>query len=267
MKIAVFSDLHNEFSVAEVSAGAADVVVLAGDIDIGVKGVEWAKRAFDKPVIYVPGNHEYYKGAIPRVTQKMRDCASGSNVIFLDNDVAIVDGVRFVGFTLWASMDLFGKESVRACANEAHGLMNDYRKIRVSPSFKKLSPYDTMKFHGDSMMFLRRVLADEFHGKTIVVSHHAPAALSLAEEFSKNILSGAYATNILRDDNPLDVDVWIHGHTHKCLDYVVGGTRVVSNQRGYHPDELVDGFDPAFCLDVGASMDHSSALSDEVAPP
>ncbi len=38
-----------------------------------------------------------------------------------------------------------------------------------------------------------------------------------------------------------DVDLWLHGHTHHNVDYRVGDTRVVSNQRGY-PDQPVPGF-------------------------
>jgi len=33
------------------------------------------------------------------------------------------------------------------------------------------------------------------------------------------------------------------------VDYETGGTRIVSNQRGY-PDEGVAGFDPRFIIDV-----------------
>jgi hypothetical protein len=29
------------------------------------------------------------------------------------------------------------------------------------------------------------------------------------------------------------VQLWIHGHTHSSFDYVVAGTRVVCNPRGY----------------------------------
>jgi hypothetical protein len=36
-------------------------VILADDIHIGQKGIDWAKANFqDKPLIYVFGNHEYY---------------------------------------------------------------------------------------------------------------------------------------------------------------------------------------------------------------
>lgn len=43
--------------------------------------------------------------------------------------------------------------------------------------------------------------------------------------------------------------LWIHGHTHHCVHYHLGGTRVLSNQRGY-PDEGVRGFDPELVIDL-----------------
>jgi len=42
--------------------GDVDGVVLCGDTDLGTKGAAWALRTFKKiPVLYVAGNHEYYK--------------------------------------------------------------------------------------------------------------------------------------------------------------------------------------------------------------
>ena len=60
VKIRVLSDLHREFLPPPLAPRRqADVVVLAGDIDLGTKGVEWALGVFSNvPVIYVVGNHE-----------------------------------------------------------------------------------------------------------------------------------------------------------------------------------------------------------------
>ena len=75
MKIHVLSDLHLEFQGFSPTSHDADVVVLAGDIDLLARGVEWANKTFDCPVIYVAGNHEYYKGHLDRTLQKMREKA------------------------------------------------------------------------------------------------------------------------------------------------------------------------------------------------
>ena len=45
MRIRVPSDLHREFGPVKRPEVAADVVVLAGDIDCGTTGVAWATVA------------------------------------------------------------------------------------------------------------------------------------------------------------------------------------------------------------------------------
>ena len=62
MRIHLLSDLHNEFSSFVPVLLDCDLVILAGDIDLKSRGVEWAKKTFSVPVLYVPGNHEFYGG-------------------------------------------------------------------------------------------------------------------------------------------------------------------------------------------------------------
>jgi len=62
MKLHILNDLHIEFEDFAPADIDADVVVLAGDIGVGTEGLRWADDRFpDKPVIYVPGNHEFYR--------------------------------------------------------------------------------------------------------------------------------------------------------------------------------------------------------------
>ena len=51
MRIHPLSDLHNEFAPFTAEVRDADIVILAGDIDLGVRGIEWARQAFDCPVL------------------------------------------------------------------------------------------------------------------------------------------------------------------------------------------------------------------------
>jgi len=62
MRVHIVSDLHREFGYNDINLKLADVLVLAGDTDLGVKGISWLKSlSLDIPIIYVLGNHEYYK--------------------------------------------------------------------------------------------------------------------------------------------------------------------------------------------------------------
>lgn len=90
MKIHILSDIHLEFGkwrrTEDANAIDADVTVLAGDIGLGLSGLDWA-LTFRRPVIYVLGSHEFY-GQRPMQTlwRKARAKVQGTPVHLLDND-------------------------------------------------------------------------------------------------------------------------------------------------------------------------------------
>ena len=133
MRIRVLSDLHLEFQGWMPPAATADVVVLAGDVHVGADGLDWAQRQFaGAPVVYVPGNHEYYGSDLSEMLTELRVAARGRGIHLLDGDEIIIDGVRFLGATLWTDFELYGPEPhevARAMAAAQQG-MRDYRVIR-----------------------------------------------------------------------------------------------------------------------------------------
>lgn len=92
MRIHLLSDLHNEYDTYRPPAVDADIVILVGDIDVKARGVEWAKKAFLCPVLYVLGNHEYYSGHMPGTLEKMRSACLDSHVQVLERDAVIISG-------------------------------------------------------------------------------------------------------------------------------------------------------------------------------
>lgn len=86
-RLRIFSDLHLEFFAWTPPPAAADVVVLAGDISVGVHGLQWARRQFpDTPVVYVPGNHEFYGARLPDAIEDLRVQARRLDINLLDSD-------------------------------------------------------------------------------------------------------------------------------------------------------------------------------------
>ena len=54
MKIQIISDLHQEFGLSEQSFDNAGIVILAGDVNLGTKGIDWIKEKIpNKTIIYV----------------------------------------------------------------------------------------------------------------------------------------------------------------------------------------------------------------------
>src|SRR4051812_19806534 len=107
MRIRVVSDLHQEFGLTDIAFDNADIVVLAGDINLGTKGIEWIKSTItDIPVIYVLGNHEYYKGSSPKTLNSIMALAADSNIHVLENKSVTIGDITFHGATLWTDFAL-----------------------------------------------------------------------------------------------------------------------------------------------------------------
>ncbi|MGG7437103.1 metallophosphoesterase [Chryseobacterium arthrosphaerae] len=248
MKIQIISDLHREFGSTELCFDNADIVVLAGDVNLGTKGIDWIKSAIpDKPVLYVLGNHEYYKGSYPKTLNKIKENARGSNVFVLENSFADIDGIRFHGATLWTDFSIFGNPVQYGMLCQPK--MNDYKMIRRDPSYSKLRTMDTFKIHQFSRQWLKESLENSGALKNIVVTHHAPSIKSVPELYKEDPLTAAYASDleeIITEYQPL---YWIHGHIHTPCRYTIGETEVICNPHGYI-DEKYNGYEKELIVEV-----------------
>jgi len=85
MKLHILSDLHLEFAEFDLPKTDADVTIISGDLHVGERGLGWAlENIRNQEVIYVIGNHEYYRGAIPKLTDKLRMNSEGTNIHILE---------------------------------------------------------------------------------------------------------------------------------------------------------------------------------------
>lgn len=231
MKLHILRDVHNEFSVLEPPETNADVVILAGDIDVNLRALPWAKR-FGKPVIYLLGNHEFYGQHFERIIEETRAQTEDTQIHFLDNDELVIEGVRFLGGTLWTDFQVFGQARSIVVMMTCQQMINDFKQITIGPEKRRLRPEDTVEMYEATVSFLKSKLMEPFDGKTVVITHHAPSLESVAERFKHDILTPGFASNLTHLMGP-EIDLWIHGHVHNSSDYVCNGTRVVCNPRGY----------------------------------
>ena len=249
-KLSILSDLHLEFGVADLAQTDAEVVVLAGDVAPGLQGLQAALTRFDgRPVIYVAGNHEYYHQSVPELTDRLRSESEGSHVSFLENREVVARGIRFLGCTLWTDFDLFGPQLREISLMMAGEIMNDYRVIRSSVEPRNFRPADSRLLHLESRAWLEQALQRPFDGPTVVVTHHAPSIRSIRWYDQDDPVVAAYASNLETLMDGAKIALWIHGHTHHSVDYLVNGTRVLSNQRGY-PDQRHTGFQPSLTVEL-----------------
>lgn len=283
MKLHILSDLHNEFAPHQpdpTAAAAADVIVLAGDIDLGTKGLTWAREAFpNHEIVYVAGNHEFYQHHWNQLLVDLRRKAETLGIHFLEDQAATIGGVRFLGTTLWTDYDYFGRNKRQACMREAEEKLNDFRLIKaptIQPErvaailgtadgkkgpvrwSRKLAAVHTLERHQKSMEWLQVELLKDDPAKTVVVTHHFPHRNSCAPRWTNGPLTAIFGSNV-PNEVLLGASLWIHGHTHDSCHYRIGDSmrsvRVVCNPRGYPvarlQDEFENGsFDPSLLVKI-----------------
>jgi Icc-related predicted phosphoesterase len=265
MKIQIMSDLHLEFGDMKIENHGADVLILSGDIIV--------KSHFDKTpvfrdfldrcsksfknVVYVAGNHEFYGSMISETQQFLRSlCGEYSNIHFLDNAMLEIDGIVFVGSTLWTDCnreDPLTMNMIMSRMNDYQIIRNDLSAVdRTTGRYKLLHPFDTVEFHKKTLAYFQEVLEANMTKKCVVVGHHAPSTASIHPKYSSDFhLNGAYSSNL--SDFVLDrpqIKLWTHGHTHSSFDYMIGPTRVVCNPRGYAGYEVNPQFDMGKIVEV-----------------
>lgn len=262
MKLHILSDLHNEFSeyrIDNTTASEADVIILAGDVGSGMNAAHYAgmqAQLHGKPVIFILGNHEFYRFEINSLRKMMRKWTTpyeSADVVpthFLDDSEVIINGVRFLGCTLWTDFELFGEELKQECMWEGEQRLNDFRLIDFGEW--KFIAADSLNLHKKSLSWLaNKLLNEKFDGKTVVITHHLPSMLSVADRYKEDHLSACFASNL--DYLFGTCDLWIHGHTHVSFDYTVNETRVICNPRGYSRYEKVNEnghFDPKLLVEI-----------------
>lgn len=250
MKIQLLSDLHLESdpTFRAQPAPGADLLVLAGDIgsyqpgskltepDFGLS--HYAPRhGWPTRVVYVPGNHEYDNVDFDETHDRLRELCHTLDIQWLERETCVIDGVRFVGTTLWTDFE---------------ALINDADPIGVALSkrakaFRAADFYlakAQMQRHGAPFMaeqmreqglacqqWLKAALQAPFDGPTVAITHFAPTLASADPRYGVTPGTAGFC-NALDALLPL-ADMWMHGHLHCAHDYMKDGCRVVANPLGY----------------------------------
>lgn len=236
MRIQIASDLHLEHlewrfpSFRGVEPTDADILVLAGDIANGIRALQLFGN-WPCPVIYVPGNHEYYGSSLAKVQAEFAEMAEYfPGISVLAPGVTHVGNVRFIGCTLWTDYCLFGEQYLELAMVACAASLPDHKVITVEGN-TPFSPTVARALHLQQREWLRRQLNEPFDGKTVVVTHHAPAPASLHPMFEKDLVSTAFISDLT--DLLGSAALHIHGHTHHSFDYDIRGTRIIANPMGY----------------------------------
>lgn len=221
----------------------ADIAVVVGDLSDHVDdNLEWCARNV-RPhmhVVYVPGNHDLYQRCINGCTDDIRKRAADLDVVYLDHDTAVIEGVRFTGGLLWSNYELWASddEDERALQVEqrlaAAVSKSDYERIYSDKSAgRRMTPWESRARHMETIDYIRGVLDTPFHGETVVLTHFPPHPGSLQDAYAGDPEQPRYLSDhssLIESRQPA---AWLHGHTHQAVNYRVGRTILANNPRGY----------------------------------
>jgi predicted phosphodiesterase len=280
MNIQLLSDLHleNNPGFVPTPAPGADVLVLAGDIgsyqnnsalsaagdtDFGL-GRFSPQNGWPTPVLFVPGNHEYDGLDFDAAHQRLQETCARLGITWLEREVLVLSGVRFVGTTLWTDFDALGPlagkplpdpTSPKFPAHFKHPNSQYTRQLKARDKAFRAANYYLRKTGthraGEPWLaegvreqallcqdWLSAALNTPFEGHTVVVTHFAPSLRSADPRYGETPGTAGFC-------NALDAllphaKLWLHGHLHCPSDYTHQGCRVVANPLGYaHKGEQI----------------------------
>lgn len=256
MRIQILSDLHVDVVAGFVPEqhSTVDAVVVAGDVCEGLaKGMAFLRQHIPSPtpIILIAGNHDYYRTGLEEERAKASALAATHEIVFLDDAVAVMGGVRFIGATLWTDFAINGAQFRASNMSIARGRMSDYKRISLSKDpWRRLTPQATYRLHVLSRAFIEKELSKPFEGATVVVTHHAPHPRCVPEKFRNDTVNPAYVSDLSDVIDRYQPALWAHGHIHTSVDFTSGNTRVMSNPRGYGDENAR--FDPGLVIELGS---------------
>ena len=238
LRCLTLSDLHLEFDgdmgrsfLQTLDPEGIDVVILAGDITMDrfiPETLENVCRRFpDATVLYVHGNHEYYKSERSICWSKTRvTVEQNKNLRWLQNSHVDIKGKRFHGATLWFEDDPLNQRWSSS--------MNDFYLIKDFENWVYLENEQTQAY-----------LMSAVAPGDVVITHHLPSEKSVASMFKGSALNRFFVSDMEKFIRERSPSLWVHGHTHSSFDYTIPAdgnsnavTRIVCNPRGYFRNDL-----------------------------
>lgn len=229
MRLQILSDLHLEFHPdhgvefikAHLKPEDVDVLIIAGDLAVSnllVSSLNLISEKYKNSVVlYIPGNHEFYNSSFSGMRFAFSQCRHLKNVKILDNEMIRISGIDFIGSTLWF------KKQPDYWMYTRH--LNDFRFIGAFEEHVFEENKEAVKF-----------LKWHVHPKSLVITHHLPTPQSTPEVFRNSPLNMFFASNMEKFILKRQPKLWVHGHTHYSMNYLLGKTHIICNPLGYMPE-------------------------------
>ena len=217
-----------------------DVVVATGGLtNSATVTIRLLRAAFPRPlpIVLVLGPRELSGSDRQATLKRAKRSAVAHGVTLLDDGVAVIGGVKFVGSTLWSDYRLYGSDPVTVAAVlEAAGPYFARLDIGMSGGLR-LDPARSVGLHWWSRSWLGLSLPGAL--PTVVVTHHAPSGAGLTSSLFLDPLAAARASRCDDLVRQSDATLWFHGGPEP-VNHVIGRTRLISRPcREANPSAVV----------------------------
>lgn len=240
MQIQLISDIHIErgFNYRLIKNNGSDVLVLAGDVGVGVSLTSRVLQHFSDIypyVVYVFGNHEFYSTEMDQTKTQVKEAVQHlNNVHILDASSVVINGVKFVGATLWTNFN----NGDPAVIWESGRYISDFQYIRKNG--KSFTPMDAITEFTRDAAFIKNEVTTTSDMQCVVVTHFLPSLACVAPQYKDggnlNYYFASELGNFIAMMN--NVPYWMFGHTHSKIDVTIGNTKCIANPYGYHNLEM-----------------------------
>jgi hypothetical protein len=237
----LISDLHTETWANFDWAGQATApyCVVAGDVARNrqrlLDTLEHLGKCYPGGVFYVDGNEEH-KDYFDDLGASYRDLAKDidaiKNVVYMQDNVIIVNNVAFLGTNAWWTYDFDSKMSVETSIQH----IQDHFGINNSTATNIMGvAYNDAAYMVNSV---RKLQTHKEVDAIVMVSHTVPAPWIIAHDpdlvdtWRYNSMGNSYITQAIDEDTENKIHTWCFGHYHRPIDQNFAGIRYVSNPRG-----------------------------------
>ncbi|TCB60136.1 phosphohydrolase [Rhizobium leguminosarum bv. viciae] len=269
MKAWIISDIHyapmDRLWSKSISVPDADICICAGDVSSDLSdSLDYVLANIEPvmPVVMTLGNHEYIGLSPDQALDRARRKVAGTNIHLLENEAIEIEGVKFIGATLWTDFEIATGEGDEDFPAELrleiarkdikhHSL--EFSAVRSDRRPGEFVDMDELRDrHLVSRAFIEHELeATPYAQKSVVLTHHAPLAESLDTRFLGNLSTAAYASDLSALIKAGKPTYWVHGHIHRFRDYVFDHTRIIDNPHGLgNGERATSGFQPDFVIEL-----------------
>jgi len=236
----LISDLHTETWPEKdwSNQATSPFCVIAGDIardrNVVVQTLNQLSQVY-QAVFYIDGNDEHYH-YLDQLSVSYTDLISKiehiPNVVYLQDNVVVVDGVAILGTNGWWGFDFdldIDPDQVNQWSQEKYNISSS-----TTTSILQLANNDAAYM----VSSIKRLQKHNDVKKIVMVTHTVPDPALISHDIDLdgslrfNTMGNRYMMQALGADTERKIHTWCFGHYHGSIDQVRSNVRFVNNCRG-----------------------------------